>query len=64
MGCSWCGRTLGAKPERGRSVLVDDLCLDCANFKWKKHQPLADFIEELAYDLGCLRKTDLPGPAE
>ena len=53
--CSWCGEEMGARPEQGRAVLVDDLCLDCAYLTWKKHQPLAIFIEILAFELGVLR---------
>jgi len=54
--CTWCGREMGARPEKGRSMLLDDLCLECGSTKWKRFQPLAIWIEHLAYDLGVLRE--------
>jgi len=58
MKCSWCSHEVGAKPERGRYMLVDDLCLDCCSLRWKKIQPYAEFIDFLADSLGIMRKPE------
>ena len=65
MECLWCDRTIRHEDrEPGKAILVPELCMECANVKWKKHDLLAIWVEELAIDLGCLCETNISGTSE